>query len=135
MHSYFDVCLENRILTANVSLEDGALIVEFDVDDGVEMPDDVRSKLTYHLRRFDLNTRYAREVNVYLTGHTIGLGVVYNVGGAAAVQEYLQSQRNVEAGSFYINHWRPVLLSALWSTTVSAQEVSKMYYRVRNHLS
>ena len=113
VHVYFGEYLEERILTAGVSIEDGGLIVEFGIDPEVEMSEDVRGKLTYYLQRFDLNKRYAREFNVYMAGHSTGLSVVYQAGGAAAVRKYLDCQTKVEETCFYINHWRPVLLSSL----------------------
>lgn len=113
VHAYFGTYLEQSILVANVSMEHGGLLVEFGIDPEAPVEEEVKGKLAYHLQRFELNERYAREINIYLAGHATGLRMVYDAGGGVLVKEYLERQRNVEVGCLYINHWRPVLLSSL----------------------
>lgn len=113
VHAYFGTYLEQSILAASVSVEHGGLLVEFCIDPGAKLEEDVEDKLIYHLQRFELNERYAKEINIYLSGHATGLRMVYDAGGEVLVKEYLERQRHVEIGSLYINHWRPVLLLAL----------------------
>ena len=113
VHAYFGTYLEQSILTANISMEHGGLLVEFGIDPKAQVEEEIKGKLAYHLRRFELNERYAREINIYLAGHATGLRMVYDAGGGALVKEYLERQSNVEIACLYINHWRPVLLSSL----------------------
>ena len=113
VHAYFGTYLTQSILTANVSMEHGGLLVEFGIDPEAQVEEEIKGKLTYHLQRFELNERYAREINIYLAGHATGLRMVYDAGGEVLVKEYLDRQRNVEIACLYINHWRSVLLLSL----------------------
>jgi hypothetical protein len=101
-----------QFLQATVSLAQGGLDVDYSIDQAAVLPPMLIHRLTNQFGRLKLNERYGREVNTYMTGHTVGLHDAYN-GGAGGVQSYLQRQAAVEARSFHINHWRPVLLGAL----------------------
>ena len=101
-----------RFLKATVSLVQGGLDVDYSIDQAADLPPMLIQRLSNQFGRLKLNDRYGREVNTYMTGHTVGLHDAYK-GGAGEVQSYLQRQGAVEALSFHINHWRPVLLDAL----------------------
>ena len=113
VHVYLDQLPPNRFMQANVSIEDDALLVEYQIDPDSELPVDLRSRLTHQLQRLNLNERYSREVNLYLTGHTTSFHFASQCGGGAGVRSFLDIQSIVEFERFHPNHWRPLLLLAL----------------------
>ncbi|MFI5020335.1 MAG: HNH endonuclease [Alphaproteobacteria bacterium] len=115
IHPYFDDLPDVLFLRAAVSIDNGGLLVEYDIDPAAALPELTRSRLSYQLRRLKLNERYAREINAYLTSHTIAIRCSYDSGGADTVRSFLNMQAAVEEIVFHRNHWRPVLLRALAS--------------------
>ncbi len=113
IHVYLDELPQYRFLRANVLIEDDALVVEFEVDPDVDLPDELRQRLRYQLQCLDLNLRYSREINMYLTSQTTALNIIFLSGGAEAIRSYLCIQSEAEFTRFHRNHWRPVLLLSL----------------------
>ena len=113
IHVYLDELPQDRFLRANVLIEDDALVVEFEVDPDVNLPDELRQRLRYQLQCLDLNLRYSREINIYLTSQKTALDTMFLCGGAEAVRSYLCKQSKEEFTRFHRNHWRPVLLLSL----------------------
>ena len=87
--------------------------MEFKIDPDVELPNEMGKRLRYQLCCLDLNHRYSREINLYLTSQSTALEFVFQSGGAEAVRLYLCKQSEVEFTRFHRNHWRPVLLLSL----------------------
>lgn len=113
VHAYFDLLPNTPFLAANVALHGGALEVEYAIVSAVGLPADLQERLTYQLQHLSLNERYRREINSYLTGHTVALHMAFDAGQGAAVAAYLARQASVEVTKFHLNHWRPCLLRAL----------------------
>lgn len=112
IHAYLEPLPPVQFVRADLSLAQGGLDVEYRVDQGAALPPLLIERLANQFARLRLNERYGREVNTYITGHTVGLHDAYQ-SGAGQVQSYLQRQAAVEVQSFHLNHWRPVLLGAL----------------------
>jgi hypothetical protein len=102
-----------RFLRAVVSLDHGALVARFEIDPAAALPGLLRQRLAYQVERLKLNERYGREINAYLTGHTVAIHTAHATGGAEGVRRFLRQQAEVEFQVFHRNHWRPVLLVAL----------------------
>jgi hypothetical protein len=113
IHAYLEPLPPLRFLRAAVTLNHGALLVRFEIDPEAALPELTRQRLAYQLERLKLNDRYGREINAYLSGHTIALHDAFRAGVAEGVRTFLQRQAEVEFRVFHRNHWRPVLLVAL----------------------
>ncbi|HVB78908.1 MAG TPA: hypothetical protein VNE82_03045 [Candidatus Binataceae bacterium] len=113
LHAYFDALPDVSFLSADVSIRDGGLVVEFGIDEGVGLPDGYARRLEHQITELGLNARYRSEVNTYITSHAIALHLQHATGGGGAVCAFLRLQARYETGAFYRNHWRPTLLAAL----------------------
>lgn len=113
VHPYFEELPDIQFLRAIVTLATGALTINYDIDPGAALPDILRARLSFQLERLKLNQRYSREINTYLTSHTVMLATTFEAGAGESVSVFLNRQANVERRAFHRNHWRPVLLSAL----------------------
>ncbi|MEZ2129751.1 MULTISPECIES: HNH endonuclease [unclassified Sinorhizobium] len=112
VHAYFEQLPQVDFLQASLTT-DGGLVVNFHIDGNVGLPQLLHERLTFQLVRLHLNERYAREINTYLTGHTVALHLSFRLGANAGVRDFLIQQAQVEFARFHRNHWRPVLLRAL----------------------
>jgi hypothetical protein len=89
------------------------LTVDFDIDPAAELPEFLGARLSFQLERLRLNEGYQREINTYLTSHTVALVDAFRANAGAGVRDFLDRQARVERGAVHRNHWRPVLLGAL----------------------
>lgn len=113
IHPYFEELPDIQFLRANVTLANGALTIDYDIDPGTDLPAILQARLSFQLERLKLNQRYQREINTYLTSHAVMLATTFAAGAGEGVSMFLNRQANVERRVFHRNHWRPVLLSAL----------------------
>lgn len=113
IHPYFETLPEERFLRAEVTVQNGGLVVEFSLNPAVKMPALLAARLAYQLSRVRLNARYAQEINTTVSSHTTALHMCFGALGANGVREYLKRQASVEFNQFHVNYWRPVLLLAL----------------------
>ncbi|WP_037431326.1 HNH endonuclease [Sinorhizobium fredii] len=113
LHAYFDTLPDIDFLQAVINIQNGALLVKFQIDERADLPDGYDARLSEQIRTLRLNARYEGEVNTYLSGQAISLHVHHRAGGAAGVRAYLSLQARYETHAFYRNHWRPTLLRAL----------------------
>lgn len=113
IHVYLEPLPAIRFLRSVVTTAQGALLVHFEIDPEADLPALTRERLANQLVRLKLNERYGREINTYLTGHTIALHNAFHAAGVEGVREFLRQQAEVEFHVFHRNHWRPVMLVAL----------------------
>jgi hypothetical protein len=113
LHPYFDTLPDVQFLQAEVEIKDNGLLVQFAIDLGAALPAGFADRLHSQMTTLDLNERYQKELNNYISGHAISLHGSASSGGSAAVINFLQLQARYESVRFYRNHWRPVLLRAL----------------------
>ncbi|RWO40225.1 HNH endonuclease signature motif containing protein [Mesorhizobium sp.] len=112
-HPYLEDLPNVPFLRATVTLHDGGLVADFDIDPGAAIDALVRSRLAFVLERLKLNERYSREINIYLTSEVTALRMSLEWRGADGVRNYLLAQADVESARFHLNHWQPVLLRSL----------------------
>lgn len=112
-HPYLEAIPPVPFLRATISIHDGGLVADFDIDPTAEVEAIVRTRLAFVLERLKLNERYAREINIYLTSQVTAVRMSFDWGGAAGVRQYLLAQAGIESGRFHLNHWQPVLLRSL----------------------
>ncbi len=113
LHAYLEPLPAVTFLCAVLTLEDDVLLVRFEVDPASGLPELMLQRLAYQIERLKLNERYAREINAYLSGHTVALYATFEAAGSEGVRTFLTQQAEVEVQVFHRNHWRPVLLKAL----------------------
>jgi hypothetical protein len=104
-------------LQVDVEIKGNALSVGFAIDLCAALPDGFAGRLNAQIQALDLNPRYGREVNTYISGHAIALHSFALSHGSEGVRDFLQLQARYETTRFYRNHWRPVLLRALAAHT------------------
>lgn len=113
VHAYYDLLPDVHFLRADVTLAGPALTVDFVIDPGTGLSEDLSGRLSVIHQKLELNDRYRADVNTYLAGHAISLHMAHRGAGAADVVRFLRAQARYETGRFYRNHWRPTLLYAL----------------------
>ena len=113
LHAYYDLLPDVDFLQANVEIKNNGLSVEFAIDLGAALPVGFAGRLDAQMQALDLNLRYQKEVNSYISGHAIALHLRASSNGSDGVRDFLQLQARYEVGRFYRNHWRPVILRAL----------------------
>jgi len=113
LHPYYDVLPDVDFLQAYIEIKNGGLSVTFAIDLNAILPGGFAGRLDAQLQALELNSRYQKEVNSYISGHAIALHLRASTNGFDGVREFLQFQARYETGRFYRNHWRPVLLRAL----------------------
>jgi hypothetical protein len=113
LHPYYDFLPDVEFVQADVEIKNNGLSVRFSIDLNAALPDGFAVRLDAQMKTLDLNTRYQKELNLYISGHAIALHLSASSGGSVAVRTFLQLQARYEAGQFYRDHWRPVLLRAL----------------------
>ena len=113
IHAYFDILPDKQFLHADIEILDSGLSVDFTIHPDAELPRGYSKRLSSQFTKLNLNERYNREINNYITSHAITLHLQHNAGGQPFVQSFLNIQANFERGKFYRNHWRPTLLGAL----------------------
>jgi hypothetical protein len=112
VHAYFDVLPSDNFLIANVKMESSALVVEFEIDLTVLDPD-LADRLRFQLERMQLNTRYPKQINVFLFGQRTGMLHVFNSKGPGALRKYLTSAADGLDLDFGQHDWRAALLRGL----------------------
>ena len=113
LHPYYDLLPDVQFLSANIDIKGNGLSVDFAIDLGAALPEGFAERLGTQIAALDLNTRYRKEINTYISGHAIALHLRSNTNAGNGVRSYLVLQARYEEGLFYRNHWRPVLLRAL----------------------
>jgi hypothetical protein len=113
VHPYFEELPDVQFLRATITLANGALTVDYDIDPAADLPEILQARLSFQFERLKLNKRFQREINTYLTSHAVMLAMTFDAGGGESVSLFLNRQANVERRAFHRNHWRPVLLGAL----------------------
>jgi len=113
LHPYYDILPDVDFLQANVEIKNNGLSVVFAIDMSAALPGGFAGRLDAQMLALDLNSRYQKEVNSYISGHAVALHLRASTNGFDGVREFLQFQARYETGRFYRNHWRPVLLRAL----------------------
>ncbi|MGB9102097.1 MAG: HNH endonuclease signature motif containing protein [Stenotrophomonas indicatrix] len=113
VHAYLDHLPNENFIVAKPSIKESSLVVGYEVGEENSLPELMRKRISFQIKKLNLNERYEAEISTLLTGHSISLRVIYEIGGAASVSRFLVKQAEVEQSAFHRNHWRPTLLFAL----------------------
>lgn len=113
LHPYYEVLPDLDFLRATVEIRDNGLSVSFAIDVSTALPEGYGDRLAGQFKSLDLDARYQREVNAYISSHAASLHLNYKQGGQAGVRAMLRLQARYETTAFHRNHWRPVLLKSL----------------------
>lgn len=113
IHAYFDALPNVTFLEANIDISQGGLVATFQVMPEAALDEGVIGRLSYQMITLNLNERYEKELNNYVMSHAAAVHLEFKRGGKSGVQSLLRFQEEIEAETFYSNHWRPTLLRAL----------------------
>jgi len=113
LHPYYHILPDVQFVRAEVEIKGNGLLVRFAIDLNAALPAGFADRLHFQMTTLELNERYQKELNNYISGHAISLHGSAASGGSAAVVRFLRLQARYESAQFYRNHWRPVLLHAL----------------------
>lgn len=113
VHAYFDQVPTTQFVQVDVSIVDSGLLTVFSIAQVEGMSEALKDRLRFQLDTLDLNGRFQKEVNTYLSGQTTGLHSAYDLAAAAGVKAHLNRQARVELVGTHRNHWKPVLFGAL----------------------
>jgi hypothetical protein len=112
VHAYFDVLPVDNFLIANVKMRSSALVVKFEIDLTVLNPE-LGHRLRFQIERMQLNTRYPKQINVFLFGQRTGMLNVFNNKGGVGLRKYLTSAADGLDLDFGQHDWRAALLRGL----------------------
>lgn len=94
-----------------MTIDGAALVTSFAIDLAAALPAGFADRLRDQMVELDLDSRYQKEVNTYITSHAAALHLTFRSSGQEGVRKLLQLQANYETKAFHRNHWRPVLTS------------------------
>ena len=117
-----------QFVQAEVEIKGNGLLVRFAIDLNAALPAGFADRLHSQMTTLDLNARYQRELNNYISGHAISLHGSAASGGSAAVKTFLQLQARSESVRFYRNHWRPCSFARLQHMHPLSMEASQPCY-------
>jgi len=115
VHVYLEDVSHFDFFRAKVSVDanSGALNVFFFIEKCAGMTDDLFQRLEHHLIEFNLQDRYAKQVNTFLSTQITALEMVYASGGGDGVREFLTLTAGKLGGLLGVNDWQVALVRAL----------------------
>lgn len=113
VHAYLDDVPPARFLRADATLEDGALVVQFRIDNTAALEPEMAARLEQHLKDFRLNERYPAQVTTHLGNLLTSLRQQFDAGGSDAVREYLAQCAEGSLTFHGPNDWRQAMLEAV----------------------
>lgn len=115
-HVYLESLPDEIFFVADVALDpiSGALRVEFSIQRPEAMSEELAQRLTFQADRLELNLRYPKEINTYLSSLSVSLEDAYGEeGNAEKLKNYLVRCASSHETKFGKNDWRPALLRGL----------------------
>lgn len=115
LNAYLEDVSEYGFLQADVSLDpaNGSIQVEYNVVRPADMGDELYARLRNQFQEFNLQKRYAAQVNIYLSGLVVGFELAFEAGGVEGLRSFLIRSAAKSSDRFGRNDWRPVLLHGL----------------------
>ena len=111
-HVYFQEFPQARFMFAHAEVSENSLYITFSIAQCSGMENSLFQRLKFQFERFELNERYQREVNDFLSSHGPSIEDAAR-GGPASLRSWLERSRNDLQKKFGLNDWRPVVLDAL----------------------
>lgn len=118
IHVYLEDLSKYEFLKVNVSIsaETGGLQALYAIEQCPNMPDDVYHRLVNHLIALELQSRYEKQINIYLGELEYSITSTFADGGPNALQKYLAGNAGALKKRFGANDWRTALMLALSTT-------------------
>ena len=93
--------------------EKGSLQVEYNIVRPADMGAELYARLHNHFKVFDLQQRYAAQINIYLGGLEVALEQAFDASGADGLRSFLMRSASKMSARFGRNDWRTALLRGL----------------------
>lgn len=100
-------------VVAEIDPETGGLRTTYWIDPPVGMPADVRDRLIHHLDEFDLQSRYKKQVNIFLGEMEFMITSSFEFGGPEGLRQCLVGTAAALKRRFGSNDWRTALMRGL----------------------
>ncbi len=98
---------------AKIDPQTGGLQTTYKIEAPAGMPDSIRDRLENHISEFDLQSRYKKQVNIFLGGMEYMITSSFEMGGADALRHCLEGTATALKKRFGSNDWRTALLRGL----------------------
>ena len=115
IHVYLEDLSGYDFLKAEASIDHhtGGLEVLYSITKCQGMTDELYERLVHHLTEFDLQTRYVKQINIFLGGLEYPITSSFKDGGAVALKAFLQGSAIALQTRFGTNDWRTALIRGL----------------------
>lgn len=102
-------------VSADIDPVSGGLLATYSIAAPEGMPKDVYDRLVHHLSEdgFDLQTRYKKQVNIFLGEQEYSLTSTFESNGADGLRQWLLGTANAHKRRFGANDWRTALMLGL----------------------
>ena len=113
IHAYFMDFPGEIFLHANVSYNNGALVVEFHIENSA-IDKDILKRLRFQLGRLKLNERYLDQINTFL--FDLEPSIKFFMGlpePASMIESFFSNSAQSYVGTFGLNHWKTALIRGL----------------------
>lgn len=133
-HAYLDDIPETQFLTATITLNNAKLDVQIGVSPTAAISEELSQRLTFQLQELELDVRYKREINIYLSAFTLHWHPLYEAKGAGGMIESLVRQSAYEASKYHSNDWRALVFLGLSSNVEFCDGGFREAFPVPEHL-
>ncbi|MBW3499924.1 HNH endonuclease signature motif containing protein [Janthinobacterium sp. NKUCC08_JDC] len=115
IHVYLEDLTKLDFLRAEVQMrpDNGGLRILFSIAQCDGMSDDIYSRLAHHLVEFDLQTRYEKQVNIFLGELQFPIVSTFELSGSAGLSRFCESNAVALGKRFGINDWRVAVMRGL----------------------
>lgn len=115
IHVYLEDLSDYEFLkvTAEIDPESGGLRTTYWIDAPENMPTDVRDRLVHHIPEFDLQSRYKKQVNIFLGEMEYMIVSSFDEGGIDGLRRCLLGTADALKRRFGFNDWRTALMRGL----------------------
>jgi hypothetical protein len=115
IHVYLEDITKLDFLRAQVQMrpDTGGLQIIFSIEQCDGMSDDVYSRLSHHLVEFDLQTRYEKQVNIFLGELQFPISSTFEQSGSEGLSWFCASNAVALGKRFGINDWRTAVMRGL----------------------
>ena len=115
IHAYFDELPDAQFIKAEIDFSGNSLVVDFRVDFDCGISKEQANRISHQIKALELNSRYAKEINTFLTGHAVTMHLMFRVGGRDELKRWLRANASHARHAYYRNYWTSVLLTSLAS--------------------
>lgn len=115
IHVYLEDISGYEFLRAEVNLDPatGGMQTRYFVEHSAGMPEDLYYRLVHHLKEFDLQTKYNKQINIFLGELEYSITSSFEDGGPEALKKWLTGNVGALTRRFGSNDWRTALMRGL----------------------